>query len=64
MSTYFISDIPFEIILVVNGFVTTLLLKDRLVSLLQRFDKVDAHTWGWASIFLMEISLYKIFNVY
>ena len=42
--TYFISDIPFEIILVVNGFVTTLLLKDRLVSLLQRFDKVDAHT--------------------
>ena len=35
--TYFISDIPFEVILVVNGFITTLLLKDKLVDLLKRY---------------------------
>ena len=35
--TYWISDIPFEIILVVNGFVTVLLLKDKLVNLLKKF---------------------------
>ena len=33
---YFIQDIPFEIILVVNGFITTLLLKDKLVNLLNK----------------------------
>ena len=36
--TYFISDIPFEVILIVNGFVTTLLLKDKLVLLLQKYN--------------------------
>lgn len=35
--TYLISDIPFEVILVVNGFVTTLLLKDKLVELLKKY---------------------------
>ena len=35
--TYFIADIPFEVILVVNGFVTTLLLKDKLVSLINKY---------------------------
>ena len=35
--TYFIADLPFEVILVVNGFVTTLLLKDKLVSLINAF---------------------------
>jgi hypothetical protein len=35
--TYFIADLPFEVILVVNGFVTTLLLKDKLVSLINKF---------------------------
>ena len=35
--TYFISDIPFEVILVVNGFITTLLLKDKLVELLKKY---------------------------
>lgn len=34
---YFIADIPFEVILVVNGFVTTLLLKDKLVNLLKKY---------------------------
>ena len=33
---YFISDIPFEVILVVNGFLTTLLFKDKLVTLLKK----------------------------
>ena len=35
--TYFIPDIPFEVILVVNGFITTLLLKDKLVDLLKKY---------------------------
>lgn len=39
--TYFISDIPFEVILVVNGFVTTLLLKDKLVDILKKFINKD-----------------------
>lgn len=39
--TYFISDIPFEVILVVNGFVTTLLLKDKLVELLRKYTNND-----------------------
>lgn len=34
--TYFIADIPFEVILVVNGFITTLLLKDKLVEIIQK----------------------------
>ena len=34
--SYFLVDIPYEIILVVNGFVTTLLLKDKLVGLLKK----------------------------
>ena len=34
---YFISDIPFEIILIVNGFLTTLLLKDKLVEILKKY---------------------------
>ena len=39
--TYFIADIPFEVILVVNGFLTTLLFKDKLVSLLSKFKDND-----------------------
>lgn len=38
---YFISDIPFEIILIVNGFLTTLLLKDKLVELLKKYTHKD-----------------------
>ena len=34
--SYFLVDIPYEVILVVNGFVTTLLLKDRLVGFLKK----------------------------
>lgn len=37
--TYFISDLPFEVILVVNGFITTLLLKDKIVELLRKHTK-------------------------
>ena len=36
--TYFIADIPFEVILIVNGFITTLVFKDKLVHLLNRFN--------------------------
>lgn len=38
---YLISDIPFQVILVVNGFLTTLLLKDKLVDLLKKICKTD-----------------------
>lgn len=38
---YLIADIPFEIILIVNGFLTTLLLKDKLVDVLSKFKKQD-----------------------
>ena len=38
---YLIADIPFEIILVVNGFITTLLLKDKLVELLNKYTNKD-----------------------
>ena len=31
---YFVSSLPFTIILIINGFITTLLLKDKLVDLL------------------------------
>ena len=34
--TYFISDISFEIALILNGFITTLLLKNKLVKLLKK----------------------------
>ena len=38
---YLIADIPFEVILIVNGFITTLLLKDKLVEILNKLLNKD-----------------------
>lgn len=41
--TYFITDLPFEIIFLVNGFITTLIFKDKLINLLNKFNEKLIH---------------------